>query len=73
MGLINMLTPGAKQRFTDKLNDLLRYVHEDRDREMIMYYTAELMTMVTNQFAYYDPKKHGFLKAKNTKKNKTRR
>ena len=55
MGLI--ATPGAKKRFLEQLTLLTQYVNEDQDRETIMFRTAELMSLVVNQFAFYDAKK----------------
>jgi hypothetical protein len=60
MGLI--LTPGSKKQFLSKLVELTEYVNEDMDRETIMYWTAHLMPIVVNQFAFYDPEKHGVLR-----------
>lgn len=56
MGLI--LTPGSKKQFLAKLADLTQYVHDDMDRETIMYWTAGLIQPIVNQFAFYDPKKY---------------
>jgi hypothetical protein len=67
-----ILTPGMKCKVLAALGQLADYVREDQDRETIMFNAAELMPMVTNQFAYYDREKWLKSEARAKKKSKTR-
>lgn len=58
-----ILTPGAKQRLLEKLDELTVYVRMDQDRETIMYWAAQIMPACVSGVNYYVPPK----KTKKTK------
>lgn len=53
-----ILVPGAQKRMLKSLRHLTKLVKEGADRDTLMYYTAQLMPEVTNQFAYMLEKKN---------------
>lgn len=59
-----ILTPGGKKRFLEKLEELEILVWRDQDREVIMFWTAQLMPLIVSELNYYEPPK------KTTKKRK---
>jgi hypothetical protein len=48
-----ILTPGAKKRFLASLEQVRDYVERDKERECIMYWTAQLMPLVVSDHNYY--------------------
>ncbi len=61
MGL-NILTPGSKKRLLTKLVELTNHVHNDSERETILWLTSELMPAVVSQLNYYDPALDNYVK-----------
>lgn len=51
-----ILTPGAKRRLLEKLDELTVYVRMDQDRECIMFWAAQIMPACVSELNYYTPK-----------------